>query len=920
MITIPLKLLSGDSPQRPAAGWFLAGDDPHAWLEEVLAWGVPAAAVRLFVVPRSSIDRRPCGVLVTVEGENVPRTGPRAQAYACMVGRLYLPVEARLIPASTDDELVNALPDLEKSYVWHPQAGLVGFEHGEVQLVRDLLASPALRATAWDRAASGVALNARILSLEPAEPPTLESILAAGRDEIGSQADDLDDLPPLPDEQPRGPLKNLGDRAKRGIARLVKGMSNLAPTTAGRETWVDRAGQWAQRVLSQPLLDEREKELRRLMQMLMNRPDEGLRYAIPMGGEGHRGVGRPGSRLAERDVNFSLGRFRGGGAADPWDIPIELQQQLAARYRELANREMRLGRHRRAAYIFAELLGDLNSAASALVSGRHFREAAVLYRDRLQRPFDAARCLEQGGLWNEAAELYLKLEAFEPAGDLFMRLEQSEEAIDAYGRAVDAARRKGDHLKAALILETKLDDADAALVVLDDGWPHSGQAAACLDETFRLFGRHGRHAAARAKMVALCDSPKSLVERNWIVETLVTVATNYPDASLRPKAEDRARILAASGLQSGDRVVSRALLKRLHRLVPFDRLHGRDIDRFERSLDERRPASPPARVSRTARHGLRLVREIRLPAGVEWQAADSNGHCFYAAGFSGNQLVLVRGVWQEDPGRIDRVFWSGEHSVRRASILLAANAIEGQPVLIGQWECPALPERHFVRRDAAAAITAAVTPLLSERRRLAFAQSDRNVYCIDAGQENPLVVNLASPLVGRGLSSHSFGPDDLGYDVDEFTIPLPVHARMNGVYVGFCRKLVSITTSGKKLREMRGPLRSLAGSIPSTRFRLAIAFDRGVDVMWDDSEKSLASCADDIDEPVICMTSGGSLVVCGANQCEVYATSGGNLKLLATGETGPRPLAVLATHRAHQFAHCQSKGIIRVFEFTLGRN
>jgi hypothetical protein len=47
--------------------------------------------------------------------------------------------------------------------------------------------------------------------------------------------------------------------------------------------------------------------------------------------------------------------------------------------------------------------------------------------------------------------------------------------------------------------------------------------------------------------------------------------------------------------------------------------------------------------------GLRLVREIRLPAGVDWQAAASNNDGFYAAGFSGSQLLLVRGLWREDP-------------------------------------------------------------------------------------------------------------------------------------------------------------------------------------------------------------------------------------------------------------------------------
>ena len=69
----------------------------------------------------------------------------------------------------------------------------------------------------------------------------------------------------------------------------------------------------------------------------------------------------------------------GGGPVDFWMMSPEYSQRLATIYRELANREISLGRHRRAAYILAELLGDLSAAAATLADGGHFREAAVLY-------------------------------------------------------------------------------------------------------------------------------------------------------------------------------------------------------------------------------------------------------------------------------------------------------------------------------------------------------------------------------------------------------------------------------------------------------------------------------------------------------------------------------------------------------------
>ena len=109
---------------------------------------------------------------------------------------------------------------------------------------------------------------------------------------------------------------------------------------------------------------------------------------------------------------------------------------MSRKYHELAGRELRLGRYRRAAYIYAELFGNIELAASALVTGHHWREAAVLYRNRLHRPDKAARCLEQGGLWTEAIALYEELAEHEKAGDLYRQLDQPDHARQAYRAAI----------------------------------------------------------------------------------------------------------------------------------------------------------------------------------------------------------------------------------------------------------------------------------------------------------------------------------------------------------------------------------------------------------------------------------------------------------------------------------------------------
>jgi len=126
-----------------------------------------------------------------------------------------------------------------------------------------------------------------------------------------------------------------------------------------------------------------------------------------------------------------------------------MRHELAARYRELADREIRLGRHRRAAYIYATLLGDWAASAATLRTGGYYREAATLYQERLQRPRDAAACLEEDGAWNEAINLYEKLSDYEKVGQLYRKIEQHEHAESAYRKAVAQHLQHGDRTAAA---------------------------------------------------------------------------------------------------------------------------------------------------------------------------------------------------------------------------------------------------------------------------------------------------------------------------------------------------------------------------------------------------------------------------------------------------------------------------------------
>ena len=198
------------------------------------------------------------------------------------------------------------------------------------------------------------------------------------------------------------------------------------------------------------------------MDMLNKDPDQGLQYALPLDGASApgRGFAKPTSRLIRRLVDFTL-RSR-SVPADPWFVSASMRQNLAARYRELADREIRLGRHRRAAYIYASLLGDWGASAAALKAGGYYREAATLYQERLKRPFDAAVCLEEGGAWDEAISIYEKLGLHEKVGQLYRKLEQHENADRAYQAAIAWHVQHGDIMAAARLWEVELRQPEEA--------------------------------------------------------------------------------------------------------------------------------------------------------------------------------------------------------------------------------------------------------------------------------------------------------------------------------------------------------------------------------------------------------------------------------------------------------------------------
>ena len=928
----------GETPLRTAAAWLIPGPIARHWLDELLRWNVPLADVTLYAVPRLPGDPAPRGVLAIVGKAARPNVSRRCQPYAEIVGRravasgavattIYLPVEARLDPEVTEAEL-TALLEPDTVYLLHPVAGLIRFEPADARRVADLLEPPPPREMAWDRAEPGVSLSRRLLSIVPESMPSPESVLDEGRDDIASEGLSLDALPPSPDEPLPDVLGRPSRAVQRLLARLAKWLAELGSKGQGPKgrsggKQLGRVAAWAQRQLAridQAILASRHREILRLLHLLQTNPDEGLRYALPLLSGSHRGEGPPGSKLPPRDTDFNLRRLARSGPADPWHLPGEFHNRLVTHYHALATRELRLGRHRRAAYIYAELLGNLDLAASALRAGRHWREAAVLYRDRLHRSDEAARCLEQGGLWTEAIAIHEELGHYEKVGDLYTQLDQLESARDAYRRAAEVHRRRHDYLAAAQILEKKLADGDEAAVCLESGWPASAQAGRCLEELFQLFGRLGRHTAAQDKVEQLRRQTMHgrLVA---LVEILSRVANVYPDPPVRSASADATRVLAAGCLRTASAPEGQQLLAAVRQLAPADRLLGRDCDRFSRLRSQPvKSATPAARPPQLKSPGIQptLVGKIQLPKGIEWHCAVSAGDVFYAAGYRDNRIEVMQGCWQGPLQLLEGGGWPPGFP-RHAPILVAGGSRDRQPVIVYPLPGPRLPYRCFPATDALPSkVFVGTPPWLPEKVAAVHRTADGTSHVLTMDHEGVALQSFGmqdEPLGSRAVAWSVLQSEGEALRVSQ--LPAPFHVRDGTAYVGMEDRLVVLKPDGRvKIIDMPGKILGLHGSAPLSRARVAVALEQGAMLYWDDFQERSSPFAGELAAPVVQFIEGGWLVAAAEKECHVYRTAE-NYKLRWEANLPHfhgAVLAVLPTARPDQFALFTANGIMALHQ------
>ncbi|NML37654.1 hypothetical protein HHL17_10665 [Chitinophaga sp. G-6-1-13] len=576
------------APTTNIAAAFVYGRHAGEWLDAISRWQLPMEQLKALPVPQRD-SAATAGLLVLFNGA-VPPFPELLQYPYQQLDNLFIPVNAVLTPALTTGERKKLL--IWDQQILHPVLGFTGFHHDQLIPLSSLLTfSPPLPAD-WEHARMGT-LPAPSLKRVLLEAVATDTIFLDIQQEIGHQP--LEDIIPTPAKTKRPSF----------FSKLLRLLTMVSPF----------------RTTKSPSSDQlRQQALQRLTDLFDTDYNKALEYAIPLDSPyAPRGMSLDsGTSLGRRDTNFSLGNLGGGGPVSYWNVG-DFQQSLREKYLEAAKKAIAAGDYRKAAYIYAHLLGDYNMAANVLEKGGFYREAAALYLDHLKNHKAAAAALEKGGFLEEAVDIYISIEMHEKAGDLYILLHQHDLAMLEYQCMIDLALKHGNYQFAARIAREKMHDNTLAGQLLLTSWEKKIDPQQSLKQYFDLQTNH----LQQAIQTVYRDHMPAGHETDLLM-VLKDVTVQHPETAIRDTGLDITYEIVNKRLQRHDD----SLLAYLRYFIPDDKLLQKDINHYT----GHKQAAPVT---------MRPLQVLQFAKDVKWLSGTRLPQQMLFTGFSENGVYLL---------------------------------------------------------------------------------------------------------------------------------------------------------------------------------------------------------------------------------------------------------------------------------------
>lgn len=639
-----LQLQYNSNWSSPAFAALLPGGNITEWLKQVSNWNLDPADISCYVLPQSVASLKPAALFVVFHNPAQIKNIELLCPYTRIGKRLYIPCNATLFPKVTEDELNKLL--LWPIQVFHPSIGLVGFEESSRLDMASLFHYPELKNTSWNFADPGFA-DRPLLQQIMVMPVAAETIMDEIKTGIGQKP--IEEI--IPPEEKNNPLiDNLFNTAKLllflpifGVIKLadffLKPLNNNGNESGSNEPGLlQRLQNWIAENIDE-LQKKRDKELKRLSDLFDTDTDEALRYALPLNSPYlDRGKQAPASSLlGRRSTSFNLGGLGGGRYVDAWNVD-NYYNDLRTKYLKAAEKEIAQKDFKKAAYVYAHLLGDYYNAAKVLEQGHFYRESAALYKDHLKNIPAAAECLERGGFYSEAIDLYVQLNEDEKAGDLYRQIEQENKAQHYYESCMNKKIGSNNLLDAARVAQQKMKQEGKAQELLLQGWKSNYQQEACLKKYFdSIIEKDDTDIESAITNIYKKHTPDR--RKLSFLNVLEHVNASTGNEAVLQHNQDIAYEILHQETVKGN-VVN---LHSLKRFLPGNKLIGSDTSRFVSNNTRRLPGS--------------TIADIQLDSSIKWKKTTWHKNQFIAVGIKNKQLHMARANWY---GNIEYYSWEAE--------------------------------------------------------------------------------------------------------------------------------------------------------------------------------------------------------------------------------------------------------------------
>lgn len=914
-----LRLRKVETAVHEPVAWLVAGDAKQ-WLEEIARWKIDESRCEIFAIPRSRNDLTCTGALIHPVG-STPSVTPAGMAFGRVRGSVFLPIDAELLPALTDAELKEAV--CAAHLIFHPAIGPIGY--GTPLQVWDLIEAIPETVTEWEQHSQDTPPTLPSLaSVQMRVPTSLDDLFGSAPHEIGTA--NPDDLPPSKLEQQNGPLRRMGQWLKlqglRAAAWALGDGSGKPPPSWMQKTLSAIEAKMGR--ITQDMERLRQSALERLKEQLDSDPDEALKHALPLSSIGqHRGVAPPSTSLGTHSPNFNLGNLRGGRPIDGWHMAEEMRRTLREKYLALADRECRLGRFRRAAYIHAELLGDLAAAAAVLKQGGHWSEAAVIYRDHLRLHVEAAACFVEARAFDEAIKIYREKNEFEKLADLYARLGDPVGESEALHEWVNQLIQAGSTVMAADLLLVRLQDRTAALRLLENSWPSSPQARLCLERLCVLRGEAGEHAETKTLLRRVASPPIATPFLTPLLEVLGLLQKRYPDREVRALGEDLGRCALANLWDNAPTSRKPDSARLLAHLAPDDSLLARDAMRYcavQRPAVVAEPPPPPRPPKlKPGETELIFLRKLENPyRGISWKTAVEADSTLYLAGQSsdGTSIVVSRANFD---GARQKVVWEIADKEARPLVLTPFFRL-WSGTIVSRVGAPAIPMRKMPRSDQFPTEGFLGTPPWLAEPAIAMASDSTGLWVLRVSgsglvlsrlnTQGGLQQNIAIP--EENLAKFNGSPDDV-------------------FHLGKCNDYLCLTWAhGAMIFDTRSPVlphhfelsepaRALVCPARWANAQFAVITSSSVEVIWPQGDGRVDRVLGNLDNPVAGYTSDNTLVIIVGRQGYLVDCRHDGKSRMArfAWDAGTLPIAILAGHAARTFSVVTATGEISLWRYSL---